>query len=400
MDRGEFSCGVFIDLKKAFDTVNHNILLEKLHFYGFRGIINDWFASYLKERTQITIVGNKSSHKSTIDCGVPQGSVLGPLLFLLYINDIGCSSKKLHFYLFADDTNILYSNKNLKSLESVMNTELCNVHQWLLSNKLSLNYKKSNFTIFRPYQKKLSFSPNISIYDNEHHQPSPLESKDFVKHLGVFIDYKLSWNHHIDTVTLKISRTIGLLSKLRHFIPPYTLLQIYNSLVAPYLRYGLIAWGQANKTLLNKLLILQKRALRFIFFSDRREHAIPLFLSAKILPVQFMYFYQIACMMHDVSNNVVPLNIKNLFQLTSSVHRYNTRSSTSQNYYLKRSNLEIQRKSFSRIGAKLWNEIPASIRNLPKHLFKKELRSVLLKILETADDYLDIESIISRLKKV
>ena len=400
MDRGEFSCGVFIDLKKAFDTVNHNILLEKLHFYVFRGIINDWFASYLKERTQITIVGNKSSHKSTIDCGVPQGSVLGPLLFLLYINDIGCSSKKLHFYLFADDTNILYSNKNLKSLECVMNTELCNVHQWLLSNKLSLNYKKSNFTIFRPYQKKLSFSPNISIYDSEHHQPSPLESKDFVKYLGVFIDYKLSWNHHIDTVTLKISRTIGLLSKLRHFIPPYTLLQIYNSLVAPYLCYGLIAWGQANKTLLNKLLILQKRALRFIFFSDRRKHAIPLFLSAKILPVQFMYFYDIACMMHDVSNNVVPLNIKNLFQLTSSVHRYNTRSSTSQNYYLKRSNLEIQRKSFSRIGAKLWNEIPASIRNLPKHLFKKELRSVLLKILETADDYLDIKSIISRLKKV
>ena len=233
-------------------------------------------------------------------------------------------------------------------------------------------------------------SPNRS---SEHHQPSPLESKDFVKYLGVFIDYKLSWNHHIDTVTLKISRTIGLLSKLRHFIPPYTLLQIYNSLVAPYLRYGLIAWGQANKTLLNKLLILQKRALRFIFFSDRCEHAIPLFLSAKILPVQFMYFYQTACMMHDVSNNVVPLNIKNLFQLTSSVHRYNTRSSTSQNYYLKRCNLEIQRKSFSRIGAKLWNEIPASIRNLPKHLFKKELRSVLLKILETADDYLDIESI-------
>ena len=147
-----------------------------------------------------------------------------------------------------------------------MNTESCNVHQWFLSNKLSLNYKKSNFTIFRPYQKKLSFSPNISIYDSEHHQPSPLESKDFVKYLGVFIDYKLSWNHHIDTVTLKISRTIGLLSKLRHFIPPYTLLQIYNSLVAPYLRYGLIAWGQANKTLLNKLLILQKRALRFIFF--------------------------------------------------------------------------------------------------------------------------------------
>ena len=144
MDKGSFSCGVFIDLKKAFDTVDHNILLKKLDFYGFRGMIQDWFESYLRERTQVTIVGQNTSKKMNIRNII----VLGPLLFLLYVNDICSSSKTLKFYLFADDTNIFLSNKNLKSLENTMNIELNKVYQWLISNKLTLNLKKSNFVFF------------------------------------------------------------------------------------------------------------------------------------------------------------------------------------------------------------------------------------------------------------
>ena len=128
MDVGKFSCGVFVDLKKAFDTVDHSILLQKLAHYGFRGLINDWFRSYLQKRAQVTMVGNRSSNKSLITCGVPQGSVLGPLLFLLYV-DIYCSSTKLKFYLSADDTSVLHSHKDLKSLEKEMNAELNNVYQ-------------------------------------------------------------------------------------------------------------------------------------------------------------------------------------------------------------------------------------------------------------------------------
>ena len=176
--------------------------------------------------------------------------------------------------LFADDTNILYSHKNLKSLDNVMNFELNNVFQWLTSNKLTLNQNKSNFVIFRPYQKRLSFVPQICIL------------------------------------------------------------------------------CQASKTHLNKLLILQKRALRFIYFSDRRDHAIPLFVNAHILSINFMHYKLLAETMHVVSNDLMPSNLKDLFVPTAKIHSYNTRASVSRNFYIQKSTTEIQRKSLSRIGAK------------------------------------------------
>ena len=140
-----YSCGIFIDLKKAFDTVDHSILLQKLNQYGIRGTVNRWFASYLVGRQQTTQIGVKNiSKKEVILSGVPQGSVLGPLLFLIYINDISNSSNRFKFYLFADDTNLLHADKNLKLLETIVNAELCNIYDWLIANKLSLNIKKSN----------------------------------------------------------------------------------------------------------------------------------------------------------------------------------------------------------------------------------------------------------------
>ena len=142
MNSGKFTCGLFIDLKKAYDTVDHYILLQKLDFYhGIGGIVNDWFQSYLTYRKQTTSNGSYISNSETTLYGVPQGSVLGPLLFLLYVNDIANSSKHLSFYLFADDTSIIYANKNLHNLEQIVNSELSNVSDWLLANKLTLNSK-------------------------------------------------------------------------------------------------------------------------------------------------------------------------------------------------------------------------------------------------------------------
>ena len=196
---------------------------------------------------------------------------------------------------------------------------------------------------FCPNQKKLLFTPKLFIYDPSTNKHKQLECREFVKYLGVLIDYKLSWNNHIDTIFLKISRTVGLLSKLRHFVPFSTLISIYHSLLAPYLRYGLIALGQASKSQLNKLLVLQKCALRFIPFAKPRDHAIPLFINTRILPINFLYYQLLAETISDVSNNLVPTIIQELFLPLSCVHSYSNGLSTSQNFYIKKLNLEIKK---------------------------------------------------------
>ena len=154
---------MFIDLKKAFDTVDHKILLDKLYYYGFQGIVNRWFSSYLTNHTQTTEINSYTWDKEVVSCGVPQGSVLGLLLFLLYINDIQHCSRKLEFFLFAVDTNVLYSHENFKTLELIVNVELNNLFNWLTANKLALNRKQSNFVIFPPKKDLITCHKLISL---------------------------------------------------------------------------------------------------------------------------------------------------------------------------------------------------------------------------------------------
>ena len=186
LDRGNYAASVFLNFAKAFDMVNHQILLSKLENYGIRGPAKDWFESYLKSRHQIVKIGDTLSDKMQIACGVPQGSILGPILFLLYINDIKNASKTLKFLLFADDTSTLLISKSIQELENVYNKELSHVIDWLNANKLTLNVEKSNLVLFRK-TKKTSKTLNIKIKGEQ------IQEKEYTKYLGILIDSKLSW---------------------------------------------------------------------------------------------------------------------------------------------------------------------------------------------------------------
>ena len=197
VDKGKYGCGIFIDLRKAFDTVNHNILLLKMEHYGVRGPSLQWFRSYISERKQYVYINGECSELKQISCGVPQGSVLGPLLFLIYINDLPNISKKLDLYLFADDTNIYYEDKSLENLEIRVNKELKNLYLWLSVNRLALNIEKTNFVIFHPFNKPLKYNVTILI-----HKKAITEKKS-IKYLGILIDSTLSWKDHITNLSKK-----------------------------------------------------------------------------------------------------------------------------------------------------------------------------------------------------
>jgi retron-type reverse transcriptase len=203
LDDDYYVLGLFLDVSKAFDSVNHSILLEKLHHYGIRGNIHNWFTSYLSNRKQFVETNKAKSEMKTIAYGVPQGSSLGPLLFLLYINDLPVAITKGETRMFADDANYFNRNKNLNVLINEVQNELKNIYNWMLSNKLTINYDKTNFTIFSPkHGTDNEEKPNEIPFGT--HRIKRVAS---TKYLGVIIDEKMKWKEHIDYIYNKLRRT-------------------------------------------------------------------------------------------------------------------------------------------------------------------------------------------------
>ena len=225
---------LLIDLKKAFDTIDHRILLRKLYSYGIRGSMLKWMESYLTDRSQYVVFDGKVSETRSIECGVPQGSILGPLLFIISVNDICNVSPMLFKILYADDTCVLISGNHLNDLIDRLNTELISLNNWFKANKLSLNTKKSFFMIF--YRSRIK--PNVInrvVIDN--HQLTQVNS---AKYLGVIIDHKLNWIEHISYVKSKMSKGIGIMFKAKQFLTKKALLMLYHAYIYTVLRFGVV----------------------------------------------------------------------------------------------------------------------------------------------------------------
>ena len=278
MENKNYGCGIFMDLSKAFDTVNHNILTQKLEHYGLRDTNLNWFISYLKDCSQYVFCNNISSKTKNINCGVPQGYVLGPLLFILYINDLPNISNELSFHLFADDTNIFFKANNLDTLQTTVNREMSKLVNWVNSNRLALNVSKTNFVIFSAKNKPLK---PVTIIINR----QAIQQNDYVKYLGVLIDSKLSFKQHITAITKKISRAIGLLYKLRQYVTRKVLIMMCYSLIYPFLIYALPIYGTADSIHLNSIHILQKKVVRLVTFSDPISHSLPIFKELEVLTI-------------------------------------------------------------------------------------------------------------------
>ena len=374
IDNQKYGCGVFIDLKKAFDTVNHSILLRKLEHYGIRGVALDWFTSYLLGRKQYVSVNGHISGYCEITCGVPQGSVLGPLLFLIYINDLPSVSKSVAFYLFADDTNIYFEASDLFTLQKVLNRELRHVKKWLDANKLSLNIDKTNFVVFHSPARKLA-EPIVLKFGRK-----KISRTDHVRFLGVLLDETLGWKPHLVELSRKLSRSVGIFYKLRHYVPADTLKTVYYALFYPFLTYGITVWGATYDKFLNPVRIAQKKVVRAMTFSEPTAHSSPLFHDLKLLNFDDLHELLIAVFVYECHNNFAPSHFADYFTQTSHIHSHNTRSAARGDFFMVRKNtLQYGLRSISFNGAKIWNNIPPEIRDSPSvRTFKNKLKNFLL----------------------
>ena len=344
VDSKQHTLGIFVDFSKAFDVLNHSILLRKLSHYGIRGKILELLTSYLTERQQYVSYGGIESTILTTSTGVPQGSVLGPLLFIIFINDIVNISKMASFVLFADDLNLFVAHTCRATVYSLANSILKELYKYCISNKLIINFSKCCFIEFGFKACKDSF--HLGILNNR------FLKVERCKFLGIVINSTLNWNDQIDQVISQVSKSCGTLYRIRLHVPRKILRNIYMALIQPYLIYCIPLWGSSlSSEKMNKLFVLQKKCVRIVAGKTAKENGIfkhtkPIFRSLNILTVFNLYTYFTATEAMKVISTQSPCLLFNFFQPSVRSNRL----------LLPKFNYEsLKKKSFVYNGSKIIN---------------------------------------------
>ena len=368
MDKKEISLGIFLDLSKAFDLVDHDILYKKLYVYGVRGLALKWFKSYLTNRKQMVEITHKNeftnetrnylSKQQYVRYGVPQGSILGPTLFLIYINDLESHLKQVKPTFFADDTSVFISGHSIHSIQTEVDTTMNQLVEWFERNRLIINTQKTVAISFHHIQNNKHECPTINIGNKT------ITHTDSTKFLGLWLDQNLKWLTHIQILTRKLGKICFALRIVRQSLSLESVRSLYFAYFHSALMYGIIFWGNSPQAI--QVFKLQKKAIRIMLQVSKRTSCRQLFKKLHILPLPSVYIYEVLVYMRA--------NL-DYYRTNAEVHSHNTRNKN--NLSIIPHTTSLYSESFIYTGLRMYNALPGYLKEIPVLNFKCRLHKYL-----------------------
>ena len=356
IDSGNFVMGIYIDLRKAFDTVDHKILLKKMHHYGIRGTVNTWFKSYLENRKQYVSVNGVDSQTKVICTGVPQGSVLGPLLFLLYVNDIAKAVRNtsVKIMLFADDTNVFIQGPNIRMVKKVAEQVMTHLTNWFKNNKLTLNVDKTQFSIFKSGNKNIPADCEMLNFNG-----NVVRRVEQALYLGAMLDEKLNWKTHVTTLITKLVKYASSFKLISKMIPKKCKRQLYFAYVYSQIQYAIEVYGHTAKQNIKKIQVLQNRILKILYSKDWYTSTDTLHKELDLLKVEDIFKLKVVHFTFQQRKGLLPNIFDSYFSKNENVHDHRTRQS--HKLHLPRTQGKIGQKTMKVLGVNLYNGLPENI---------------------------------------
>ena len=374
IDGGNIVTACMLDMKKGFDILSHEILLNKIQAYGIKGNSFSWFQSYLSQRSHFVKTNNILSSTTPVEIGVPQGTVLGPALFLLFVNDLllTLENNVCKIYMYADDITIYCSSSNLTAAEENLQNTINLIQSWFQSNKLLLNPKKSTVMLIGSRQRVYDQILNITINGVK------LEQKDSTKLLGVLIDKHLTWTNNSESLARDLSRRLPLLNRLSYILPRKSLKIVYNCLFQSKIDYCLTVWGHCSKKNLNLIQKIQNRAARIITLNTRNNDVRTSNLLKELgwMSILNRLKYFMSLLVYKCIHGLAPCYLSGRLTFSNSIHSYNTRFANDHNLIYPKTSTSYYKSSFDYQAPSIWNNIDSTLKTIDSiQCFKTKLKA-------------------------